>query len=57
MVNAFVNADHARLKRYENHKGCTALGPGEYEAEIDKDSVWIAMPAPVTHKLICNPGK
>lgn len=52
MVNAIVNGDHARLKCYENHKGCTALGPGEYEAEIDKDNVWIIMSAPVTHKLI-----
>jgi hypothetical protein len=52
MVNAVVNQDHARLKCYENHRGCTALGPGEYDAEIDKDNVWIITTMPVTHKEI-----
>jgi hypothetical protein len=52
MVNAVVNGDHARLKCYENHHGCTALGPGEYDAEIDKDNVWIITMMPVTHRLI-----
>jgi hypothetical protein len=52
MVNAVINQDHARLKCYENHRGCTALGPGEYDAEIDKDNVWIITTMPVTHKEI-----
>jgi hypothetical protein len=51
MVNAIINGDHARLKCYENHKGCTALGPGTYDAEIEKDSVWILITKPVTHEL------
>lgn len=52
MVNAVINGDHARLKCYENHRGCTALGPGEYNAEVDKDNVWILTEMPVTHKVI-----
>jgi hypothetical protein len=52
MVNAIVNGDHARLKCYENHRGCTALGPGDYDAEVEKDNVWIITTTPVTHKII-----
>jgi hypothetical protein len=52
MVNAIVNGDHARLKCYENHRGCTALGPGSYDAEIEKDNVWIITTVPVSHKVI-----
>jgi hypothetical protein len=52
MVNAVIGGDHARLKCYENHRGCTALGPGEYNAEVDKDNVWVIIDMPVTHKLI-----
>ena len=52
MVNAVVNGDHARLKCDENHHGCSALGPGEYDAEIEKDNVWIITTMPVTHKVI-----
>ena len=52
MVNAIVNGDHARLKCYENHRGCTALGPGDYDAEIEKDNIWIITTTPVTHKVI-----
>ena len=52
MVNAIVNGDHARLKCYENHRGCTALGPGNYDAEIDKENVWVITTMPVTHKVI-----
>jgi hypothetical protein len=54
MVNTIVNGDHARLKCYENHKGCTALGPGMYDAEIDekKGDIWITLVVPVSHKII-----
>jgi hypothetical protein len=52
MVNAIVNGDHARLKCFENHHGCTALGPGDYDAEIEKDNVWVITTMPVTHKVI-----
>ncbi len=52
MVNAVINGDHARLKCYENHRGCTALGPGDYEAQIDKDNVWIITTMPVSHKEV-----
>jgi hypothetical protein len=52
MVNAIINGDHARLKCFENHRGCTALGPGDYDAEIEKDNVWIVTTVPVTHKVI-----
>ena len=52
MVNAIIDGDHARLKCNEGHRGCTALGPGEYDAEIKKDDVWVIMTMPVTHKVI-----
>jgi hypothetical protein len=52
MVNAIINGDHARLKCYENHRGCTALGPGTYDAEVEKDNVWIITTVPVTHRVI-----
>ena len=52
MVNAIINGDHARLKCYENHHGCTALGPGDYDAEIEKDNIWISTTMPVTHKVV-----
>ena len=52
MVNAVVNGDHARLRCFENHNGCTALGPGEYDDVLEKDSVWIISTMPVTHKEV-----
>ena len=32
MVNVIINGDKARLKCFENHQGCTAIGPGIYDA-------------------------
>lgn len=54
MVNALINGDHARLKCYENHRGCTALGPGMYDAELDDKNgdVWISIEIPVSHKIV-----
>jgi hypothetical protein len=54
MVNALISGDHARLKCYENHRGCTALGPGMYDAEIDEKhgDVWISIVVPVSHKIV-----
>ena len=54
MVNALINGDHARLKCYENHRGCTALGPGMYTAEMDEKNgdIWIVIVIPVSHKTI-----
>jgi hypothetical protein len=54
MVNALINGDHARLKCYENHRGCTALGPGMYDAEMDEKNgdVWITIVLPVSHKIV-----
>jgi len=54
MVNAIIDGDHARLKCYENHRGCTALGPGDYDAEIDEKhgDVWIQIVVPVSHKIV-----
>lgn len=54
MVNSIINGDHARLKCYENHRGCTAIGPGMYDAEIDEKNgdVWISFEIPVSHKIV-----
>src|SRR6185437_616874 len=41
MVNAIIDGEHARLKCAEGRHGCTAIGPGEYDAEVEKDNVWI----------------
>jgi hypothetical protein len=56
MVNAVINRDHARLKCYENHRGCTALGPGMYAAVMDEKhgDVWISIVIPVSHKVILD---
>lgn len=58
MLNVIVNGEHARLKCYENHKGCSPLGPGTYKAELEKSdnnnrpSLWISMTLPISHKVI-----
>jgi hypothetical protein len=54
MVNTLINGDHARLKCYENHRGCTALGPGTYDAEMDEKNgdIWITIVIPVSHKIV-----
>jgi hypothetical protein len=57
MVNAVIEGDHARLKCFENHVGCVALGPGTYDAEISRDNVWITIRMPVTHEVIRNHWK
>lgn len=53
-VNTIIEGDHARLKCFENHRGCTAVGPGVYDAEIrQKDGdVWINLTLPVSHKTV-----
>ncbi len=57
MVNAIIEGDHARLKCFENHAGCVALGPGTYDAEISYDNVWVTIRMPVTHEIIRNHWK
>jgi len=67
MVNAIINGDKARLKCFENHQGCTAIGPGTYDAEIDIKGkfeyggnghkgngadIWIFVVMPVTHQIV-----
>ena len=67
MLNAFINGDKARLKCFENHQGCTAIGPGIYDAEIDMRGkpeyggnghkgngadVWILIQMPITHQIV-----
>ncbi|HEY6342145.1 MAG TPA: hypothetical protein VIY49_11685 [Bryobacteraceae bacterium] len=54
MVNVLINGDHARLKCYENHRGCTAVGPGIYDAEIDEKNgdIWINIVIPVSHRIV-----
>ncbi len=67
MVNALINGDKARLKCFENHQGCTAIGPGTYDAEIDTRGkaeyggsghkgngadVWVLIEMPVTHQIV-----
>lgn len=52
-VNAIVNGEHAKLTCMENHHGCTAVGPGTYDAEFDgKNTLWIISSQPLTHKVI-----
>jgi hypothetical protein len=52
MVNVIINGEHARLKCYENHRGCTNIGPGNYKGEMEKDNVWISMEVPLTHQIV-----
>jgi hypothetical protein len=67
MVNAIIEGDKARLKCFENHQGCTAIGPGFYDAEIDLRGkaeyggnghkgngadVWILVRMPITHQIV-----
>jgi hypothetical protein len=54
MVNVLINDDHARLRCYENHRGCTALGPGIYDAEMDEKNgdIWITIVIPVSHRVV-----
>ena len=52
MLNVIVDGEHARLKCYESHKGCSPLGPGIYDAEQDKDSLWVSQTLPMTHKIV-----
>jgi hypothetical protein len=67
MLNALINGDKARLKCFENHQGCTAIGPGIYDAEIDMNGkaeyggnghkgngadVWILVRMPITHQIV-----
>src|SRR5437868_5496621 len=52
MLNAIVEGEHARLKCYENHKGCSPVGPGTYEGELKGDDLWISVTVPVTHKTV-----
>lgn len=52
MLNVVIEGEKARLKCYEQHKGCSPLGPGDYEGELDKDSLWITQQIPVTHKMV-----
>ncbi len=52
MVNAIINGDHARLKCFENHRGCTAIGPGFYDAEVEGYDIWISIEMPVTHQIV-----
>lgn len=54
MVNAQINGDRAWLKCYENHRGCTVLGPGMYDAEMDEKhgDIWITIVVPVSHRIV-----
>lgn len=52
MVNVIINGEHARLSCDENHRGCTALGPGTYDGELQSDNVWIEATVPLTHKRV-----
>jgi len=52
MVNAIINGDKARLKCFENHRGCTALGPGFYDAEVEGYDIWISIQMPITHQVV-----
>ena len=58
-VNVIIDGDHARLTCYEQHRGCTAIGPGKYDGEVAKDSrsLWISFPQPVSHAIIRNHWK
>ena len=52
MVNVIINGEHVRLSCDENHRGCTALGPGTYDGELQNDNVWIRATVPLTHKVV-----
>lgn len=52
MVNVVIDGEHARLKCYEQHKGCSPLGSGDYEGELDGNSLWISQQIPITHKIV-----
>jgi hypothetical protein len=52
-VNAIINGEHAKLTCMENHHGCTAVGPGTYDAAFDgKNTLWIISSQALTHKVI-----
>lgn len=51
MVNTIIEGEHARLKCYENHRGCTALGPGNYSGELQGSDVWITIKVPLEDKV------
>ena len=56
-VNALIDGEHARLECYEHHKGCTAIGPGIYDAELKNGNkranadIWILVVMPVKHTI------
>jgi hypothetical protein len=53
-MNAIINGEHAKLDCFEHRKGCTTIGPGTYQGEMDKGSIWITYELPVTHKKVRN---
>ena len=56
-VNALIDGEHARLECYEHQKGCTAIGPGMYDAELKNGNkrvhadIWILVVIPVKHAI------
>lgn len=54
-VQAVINEEHAKLDCFEHRKGCSTIGPGVYDAEMDdKGGVWISYEMPLTHKKVTN---
>jgi hypothetical protein len=52
MLNVVVNEQNARLKCYENHGGCSPLGPGTYDGELKGEDLWISFTKPLTNQVV-----
>ena len=68
LVKAVINGDHVLLACYEQHRGCTFLGPGTYGGELKLHSgghfhwstghdgmdpdLWISFPRPLDHAML-----
>jgi hypothetical protein len=54
-MNAVIDGEHAKLDCFEHRKGCTTMGPGTYDGEMDTHgSIWITYEMPLTHKRVRN---
>jgi hypothetical protein len=53
-VNVVIEKEHARLKCFENHRGCTAIGPGIYDGVLQRKDgdIWITINMPLTHVVV-----
>jgi hypothetical protein len=68
VLKAIINGDHVMLTCYEQHRGCTFLGPGTYDGELKVHSgghihwstghdgmdpdLWVSFPRPLDHAML-----